>query len=112
MRERAKLHNKTRFARSFGKPNDPFQTLLTGDVNTFSLWFGEDYKNGIIRYLTPTECERLMGLPDGWTAYSYDGKKISNTARYSALGNAIALPCAEHIMCGIAEVLKEAASLG
>lgn len=36
-----------------------------------------------MRYLTPVECERLQGFPDGWT----DG--VSNAARYKALGNAV-----------------------
>ena len=36
-----------------------------------------------IRRLTPTECERLQGFPDGWT----DG--ISDTQRYKCLGNAV-----------------------
>jgi len=72
----------------------------------FSLWYGDDYENGIIRYLTPTECERLMGVPEGWTAYGHNGEAISDGMRWKALGNAIALPCAEYIMSGIAEVLS------
>ena len=46
-----------------------------------------------------------MGLPEGWTKYGADGREICSTNRYAALGNAIALPCAEYIMAGIAEVL-------
>lgn len=42
-----------------------------------------------IRRLTPTECERLQGFPDGWT----DGQPDS--ARYRQLGNAVAVPVAE-----------------
>jgi DNA (cytosine-5)-methyltransferase 1 len=42
-----------------------------------------------IRRLTPTECERLQGFPDGWTAGQAD------TARYRQLGNAVAVPVAE-----------------
>ena len=59
----------------------------------------------MIRDLTPLECERLMGLPENWTKYGADGKSISDRARYRVLGNAIALPCAEYIMRGIAEAL-------
>ena len=44
-----------------------------------------------VRRLTPTECERLQGFPDGWTA------DLSDSARYKALGNAVAVPCAEWI---------------
>ena len=52
--------------------------------------------NGV-RRLTPTECERLMGLPDNWTA---DG---SDAARYKALGNGVALPCCQFIFNRIKE---------
>ena len=48
-----------------------------------------------------------MGLPDDWTKYGNTGNINSDYARWRALGNAIAVPCAEHIMAGIAEVLKE-----
>lgn len=51
-----------------------------------------------VRRLTPLECERLQGFPDGWTDIGNytdtNGKKrkTSDTARYKALGNSIALP--------------------
>lgn len=51
-----------------------------------------------------------MGLPDGWTALGHEGEIISNAARYKALGNAIALPCADHIMSGIQSVLDNTTS--
>ena len=44
-----------------------------------------------VRRLTPTECERLQGFPDGWT----DGQ--SDSARYRQLGNAVTVPVAEWI---------------
>ena len=47
-----------------------------------------------------------MGLPEGWTKYGADGREISASQRYKALGNAIALPCAEYTMAGIAEALR------
>ena len=52
----------------------------------------------IVRRLTPIECERLQGYPDGWTDIGEwtdsNGKKrqTSDAARYKALGNSIALP--------------------
>lgn len=52
----------------------------------------------IVRRLTPTECERLQGFPDGWTDIGEwtDSKgkkrKTTDSARYKALGNSIALP--------------------
>lgn len=54
---------------------------------------------GNIRRLTPLECERLQGFPDGWTdigAWTDENgkthKESSDSARYKALGNSIALP--------------------
>lgn len=52
----------------------------------------------LIRRLTPLECERLQGFPDGWT----DLPGTSDSARYKALGNSVAIPCVEFIMRGIA----------
>ena len=46
-----------------------------------------------VRRLTPLECERLMGLPDGYTAIDWKGKPLSNSARYKLLGNSIAINC-------------------
>ena len=56
----------------------------------------------LIRRLTPLECERLQGFPDGWT--NIPG--ASDSARYKALGNSVAIPCVEYVMRGIAAVLR------
>jgi len=56
----------------------------------------------LIRRLTPTECERLQGFPDGWT----DLPGASDAARYKALGNSVAIPCVETIMEGIARAAR------
>jgi DNA (cytosine-5)-methyltransferase 1 len=45
-----------------------------------------------VRRLTPTECERLQGFPDGWTAIPYRGKPAADGPRYKALGNSMAVP--------------------
>lgn len=54
-----------------------------------------------VRKLTPRECERLQGFPDDWTAVGHvPGRgevKVSDTARYRALGNAVAVPVVEWI---------------
>lgn len=50
-----------------------------------------------VRRLTPTECERLQGLEDGYTEGG------SDTARYKALGNGMAQPCADYVIRRIAE---------
>ena len=82
-------------------------TCSSGTANTLT---GTDYKGVqlvaipdqrvkyIVRRLTPLECERLQGYPDGWTDIGEwvdsNGKtrKLSDSARYKALGNSIALP--------------------
>ena len=45
----------------------------------------------VVRRLTPTECERLQGFPDGWT------EGVSDSARYRMLGNAVTVNVAEWI---------------
>jgi DNA (cytosine-5)-methyltransferase 1 len=42
-----------------------------------------------VRRLTPTECERLMDFPDGFTAITYRGKPAADGPRYKALGNSM-----------------------
>ena len=51
-----------------------------------------------VRRLTPLECERLQGFPDGWTEYGHDGKLISDCQRYKSLGNSVAIPCVEFVL--------------
>lgn len=76
-------------------------------VNQSPTLTARDYKDphfiskpkSIVRRLTPLECERLQGYPDGWTASE------SDSARYKALGNSVALPCVDYIMSGVADVL-------
>ena len=58
----------------------------------------------LIRRLTPLECERLQGYPDGWT----DIPGASDNARYKALGNSVAIPCVEFIMSRIAAAMRAA----
>lgn len=72
----------------------------------------------IVRRLTPTECERLQGYPDGWTDLGewVDSKgkthKPADTPRYKALGNSIALPQWYYVLGGIADRLPDNATLG
>ncbi len=60
----------------------------------------------VIRRLTPTECKRLQGFPDGWTEYGIDENgekiKISDTQRYKTLGNAVSVP----VVKAVAEKFK------
>lgn len=72
----------------------------------------------IVRRLTPIECERLQGYPDGWTDLGewIDSKgkthKDADTPRYKALGNSIALPQWYYVLGGIADRLPDNATLG
>jgi DNA (cytosine-5)-methyltransferase 1 len=45
-----------------------------------------------VRRLTPRECERLQGFPDGYTDIQYKGKAAPDGPRYKALGNSMAVP--------------------
>lgn len=73
-------------------------TAVCVQKNLFSRQRHDEYNEYIVRRLTPLECERLQGFPDGWTDIGdyidSNGKKkqSSDTARYKALGNSIALP--------------------
>ena len=74
---------------------------------------------GIVRRLTPLECERLQGYPDGWTdigewvdSKGKKHKESSDTARYKALGNSIALPFWFWLMRRISAQYERPAYLG
>ena len=56
-------------------------------------------------YTTKTkQNERLQGYSDGWT----DIPGASDSARYKALGNSVAIPCVDFVLKGIAFILREA----
>lgn len=67
-------------------------------------------KNMVVRRLTPLECERLQGFPDGWTdigawvdSRGKTHKESADSARYKALGNSIALPPWRYVLTRLAE---------
>ena len=68
---------------------------------------GSDFVLDGIRRLTPTECERLQGFPDGWTKYGINEKGeevlISDTQRYRQMGNAVSVPVIQAIIRGMIE---------
>lgn len=83
-------------------------TLVRSDHKGISNQYVSDDKcivenANLIRRLTPLECERLQGYPDGWTNIP----SASDSARYKALGNSVAIPCVEFVMRGIALMLWE-----
>ena len=84
--------------------DDVIRPIKDGNVPTLTARMGTGGHNvpivlqdGRIYKLTPTECERLQGLPDGYTEGG------SDTARYKALGNGMAQPCADYVIRRIIE---------
>ena len=76
--------------------NDSAQALRAGAEHNYQF-----IRNGLsVRRLTPTECERLQGFPDGWTTQE------SDSARYRMLGNAVAVPVIRWIAKRIGESIK------
>ena len=66
-----------------------FTVAATQDQTLFDGSDG-DY---IVRRITPLECERLQGFPDGWTDVAWRGKEHApDGPRYKALGNSMAVP--------------------
>ena len=70
--------------------------------------------HSVVRRLTPMECERLQGFPDGWTdigdwvdSKGKTHKGESDSPRYKALGNSIALPFWEWMAARMVRVLME-----
>lgn len=75
--------------------NELSATLSTGNTQTlFTGGGGDSMSDGLtVRRLTPTECERLQGFPDGWTDIPYKGREHPpDGPRYKALGNSMAVP--------------------
>lgn len=74
--------------------------------------------NHVVRRLTPLECERLQGFPDGWTNIqnyinSHGKRKTASDAeRYRALGNSIALPPWKWLLKRISAQFERDATLG
>lgn len=60
----------------------------------------------VARMMTPVECERLMGMPDGWTDFPYVGSLAVDDLRMRAIGNSIAVPDVRWIGERIAAAVK------
>jgi site-specific DNA-cytosine methylase len=79
----------------------------------------DDKENLVVRRITPLECERLQGFPDGWTdigewtdTKGKIHKESSDSARYKALGNSIATPFWFYLLRRIAAQYERPATLG
>ena len=68
-----------------GEPGDPAHTVTSAFVHGVAQAMA-------VRRLTPTECERLQGFPDGYTDIKPNGKQTPDGPRYKALGNSMAVP--------------------
>lgn len=118
--------HKRQNGRRFKEPEDPSFTLTAQDRQGVALCSATAWKeikfrdyaptmtaanfkhplavttDGItIRKLTPTECERLQGFPDGWTKYGVMNGEVvemSDSRRYKALGNAVTTNVIEAVM--------------
>jgi DNA (cytosine-5)-methyltransferase 1 len=79
--------------------NDPMFTLTVADRHSVAFSNGNKMA---IRRLTPIECERLQGFPDGFTNVPWRKKDTSPEGlRYKALGNSMAVPVMQWIGDGI-----------
>jgi len=82
-------------ARMIKNDNDPAYTILSQHPRGV-------YDGMRIRYLTPLECERLMGYEDNWTKYGINDKgetyELSDNARYNLIGNGIVPQVVQNII--------------
>ena len=90
-------------------------TLSAANFHTLYEPKKEDDMEATVRRLTPTECERLQGFPDGWTSERFDEKKQevipqADSNRYKQMGNAVAVPVVEWIVRRLVETTKELTS--
>jgi DNA (cytosine-5)-methyltransferase 1 len=87
-------YNKSPNGRMIKDDGDPMYTITAQDRHGVQIG---DEDGFAIRKLTPLECERLQGLPDGWTEFYDDGKKVSDAERYERCGRTISIPVVEAI---------------
>jgi len=85
LRDADKLDAQNRQGLGVGNEGDPSPTV----TNVFTPGVATPQ---VVRRLTPTECERLQGFPDGWT----EGQADSH--RYKQMGNAVAVPVVQWII--------------
>jgi DNA (cytosine-5)-methyltransferase 1 len=81
---------------SVGPVADP---ISAHEQKTYTHEGGHNFRThnliGGVRRLTPLECERLQGFPDGWTELTGDNQPIADSHRYRMLGNAVATVVAQ-----------------
>ena len=75
---------------------------LTNDSRNYLVVADKPPRKYIVRRLTPTECAKLQGMPWWWC----EGLGGSDSAKYKAYGNGLALPCAYDVMNRIANFVR------
>lgn len=86
--------NKSPNGRMIKDDDDPMYTITAQDRHGVQIGDANGFG---IRKLTPLECERLQGLPDGWTEFYEDGTRVPDTQRYERCGRTITIPVVEAI---------------
>ena len=116
--DRHAVTDKEQYAVDFGRTADRIQMNATQSTTLLGLGGGGGAKTGlyhlknkngikyIVRRLTPLEAERLQGLPDSWTDIELNGKPASDSARYKAIGNGMAQPCADFVLSKVVQALR------
>lgn len=87
------------------RPTDKAQALSTGSGQPSAR--GGDFvvQHWAVRRLTPVECERLMGVPDGFTRITYRGRPAADGPIYKVLGNSQARNNMRWLAHGLAWVI-------
>lgn len=116
--DRHAVTDKEQYAVDFGRTADRIQMNATQSTTLLGLGGGGGAKTGlyhlknkggikyIVRRLTPVEAERLQGLPDNFTNVECNGKPASDSARYKAIGNGMAQPCADFVLNKVVQALR------
>lgn len=86
----------------YGRPENIVPCLMTRTgTNSMIRGCWPQVEGSTLRWRTPKEHERLMGLPDDWTRFGINAKgreiEMSDAARYHMTGNGVVAPIAEHI---------------
>ena len=104
--------------RNMNESSELYPTLQAKPNGGQSLNFSHAVRTAsVVRRLTPLECERLQGYPDGWTNIGdwIDSKgkkhKLSDSARYKALGNSIALPPWRYVLSRLCKQIGRTATM-
>lgn len=85
---------------------DPYPSAVSHYHFPETKQYGDIKEIRRVRKLTVIECERLMGLPDNWTNIEFNGKPASDSRKYKAIGNGMAVPCSDFVLSRIKEEIE------